>query len=182
MLGNGMVAYDDGKLTYQIENGEAIINGISSQSPSLSLSIPESALDIPIKGIATAAFEGNDSVKKINFRKSITIIHDRLCKNCTNLEGFQLGEATAEIGEEAFCGCVSLTAAVMKHSTKKICSKAFYGCANLRSVKLPAGISEIAEDAFEDCPKVTFYCEPGSYAEQYAKEHGFRVITMDLTE
>lgn len=179
---NGAVAYDDGNFSYLIEQDTASIVGISSESTSTAISVPASVSDVPITKFGVAAFENNESLKKINFRKTIPVISDRLCRNCINLEGFQLGASTSRIGDEAFSGCVNLTAAVMKNSVKTIGKKAFSGCKNLRSVKIPAGVKEIADDAFENCLNVIFYCEPESYAEQYANAHNFKVVRMNLKD
>ena len=83
------------------------------------------------------------------------------------------------IEEEAFYGCTSLSAAVMKKKTARIESKAFANCTNLRCVKLPKNVVEIAPDAFEGCENAVFYCPEDSYAEQYAKQYGFKVVNMD---
>lgn len=39
---------------------------------------------------------------------------------------------------------------------------------------------DIADDAFEGCNRATFCCGKDSYAEKYAKTHGFNVINMEL--
>lgn len=176
---DGTVIYSDGGYKYLIDDKSATITGITSAAGS-SISVPDKVLDVAVTAIAPGAFKNKEYLRKINFRRSITIIPRNLCRNCENLEGFQLGEKTVRIGSYAFSGCVRLTAAVMKSSVRVIKAGAFKDCVNLRSVKLPAGIREIAEDAFENCPNATFYCEQDSYAHQYALAHGFKVVIMPL--
>ena len=171
--------FDDGKFVYSVYEDYAVLVGLSSMSTNLSYSVSEKLGTLPIKAIHPGAFEGNELVKKVNFRKNIPSIPKRAFKNCTSLEGFQLGGGVKEIEEEAFSGCTSLSAAVMKRKTTRIKSKAFANCTNLRCVKLPKGVVEIAPDAFDGCESAVFYCPEGSYAEQYAKEYGFKVINMD---
>ena len=176
---NGTVAYRDGSYKYLIGKKSATITGILSGAGA-SISIPAKVMDMPITAFAPEAFAGNESLKKINFRRTIPVISDGLCRNCEELEGFQLSDKTTRIGAGAFSGCVSLTSAVMRGGVRTIGAGAFRGCVSLRSVKLSAGISEIAEDAFENCPNATFYCEEGTYAHQYVQDHGFKFVLMPL--
>ena len=103
-----------------------------------------------------------------------------MCKDCVELEGFQLTNAVIEIGNHAFENCQRLSAAVMRRQVKKIGERAFANCTNLRSVKIPMNVMNIADNAFEGCPNVIFYCEKGSYGECYANKHGFKMINMKL--
>ena len=103
-----------------------------------------------------------------------------MCKDCSELEGFQLTNAVVEIGEQAFENCSSLSTVVMKNGVKKIGELAFANCKNLRSIKIPSNVKNIADNAFDGCDKAVFYCEEKSFAESYAKEHGFKVINMEL--
>ena len=174
------VEYDDKKFTYSIYLDHALITGISSQASAASCTVPAKILDLPVMKAQSGAFAGCTTVKKINFKKNITSIPEKLCCGCTALEGFQLSESTTDIGAEAFAGCSALTAAVMRSGVKKIGSRAFADCSGLVNVKLPVNVCEIADDAFTGCGKAVFYCEEGSYAEQYAKAHGFAVVNMKL--
>ncbi len=171
--------YDDGKFVYAVHEKHAVLMGLSAASTNLSYSVAEKLGPLPIKAIEAGAFENNQLVKKVNFRKNIPGIPKRAFKNCVSLEGFQLGGGVTVIEEEAFYGCTSLSAAVMKKKTARIESKAFANCTNLRCVKLPKNVVEIAPDAFEGCENAVFYCPEDSYAEQYAKQYGFKVVNMD---
>lgn len=177
---NYPVLYDDGKYVYMIYEDHAVVDKISNGSATSSYTVPDDVMDLPITAIKKGAFKQQPIMKKINFRKKLTYISEEMCKDAALLEGFQLGGNVEEIRDEAFSGCVKLSAAVMKNGVKKINSKAFANCVNLRSVKLPSNVEFIAEDAFSGCEKAIFYCEPDSYAQKYAEEHGFKVVIMDL--
>jgi len=176
------VMYDDGKFVYSLYRSSAIIAGMSEKASMSSYSVPSKVGNLPVTGIRVGAIEKNTVIKKINLCLGIQVINEKSFKDCINLEGFQLGRNVSEIRNEAFSGCVNLSAVVMRKKVVKIGNKAFEGCINLRTVKLPANVREIADDAFSGCDKAVFYCEPNSYAEQYAKEHGFSVVTMMLTD
>lgn len=174
--------YDDLKFTYLIYKNHVCIDNISRFCTAPAYSVPDEVIGLKVKSIKEGAFEGNQIIKKINFNKNISFISNRAFKDCVNLEGLQLGRGVKEIGEEAFTNCTNLSAVVIKSKVKRIGSKSFYNCKNLRSVKIPYSVIEIAEDAFEGCKKAVFYCEENSYAEQYAKEHGFKYINMKLND
>lgn len=174
------VEYDDGKFLYDVYEEYVCLEGLSADATHLSYSVPEKISKIPVTQIKEGAFEGNQIIKKINFKKSITVISERMCKDCVELEGFQLTNAVIEIGNHAFENCQRLSAAVMRRQVKKIGERAFANCTNLRSVKIPMNVMDIADNAFEGCPNVIFYCEKGSYGECYANKHGFKMINMKL--
>lgn len=176
------VMYDDGKFVYSLFRSNAFIAGLSPNASMSSYSIPAKVGELPVTGLRVRALEGNQVMKKLNFGSNIQAINEESLKDCTVLEGFQLSRKTTEIRDRAFAGCVNLSAAVMRKKVKKIGREAFAGCEKLRSVKIPASVTEIADDAFTGCNMAVFYCEAGSYAEQYAKNHGFTVINMKLDD
>jgi len=174
------VNYDDGKFVYEVHEDHAALKLVSESCATSSYSVPANILGMPVKHLKAGAFSGNLNIKKMNFGSNLTKLEVRVCKGCTSLEGFQLGKNIKEIGDEAFEGCTSLSAAVMKKNVRKIGSRAFANCDALRSVKIPASTTIIADDAFDGCKKAVFYCEQGSYAYEYACNHGFRVVVMKL--
>lgn len=174
------LSYSDGKFTYEIQKDYAVVTGVDPACETLSYSLPSKILGVDVTGLKPGAFQGNTVMKKINFKKNMPSVPEGLFRGCTALEGFQLGGGIRFIGVEAYAGCTALSAAVMKSGVEEIASRAFAGCTALRSVKIPAGVKKIAEDAFVDCPKAVFYCEEGSYGQQYARDHGFAVKVMKL--
>ena len=171
--------YTDMHFNYTVFKDHVRVNGVYEEYKSVSCTIPENVLGLPVTESVEGIFEDNKNFKKI---KSIGIpyISDRLCKNCELLEGFRMGMTATYVGEEAFENCTRLYSAVMKRSLKEIRSKAFKGCSNLKSVKLPPTVTSIADDAFEGCDRVVFYCGKGTYADAYAKEHGIKTAYMDI--
>lgn len=174
------VLYDNNKFVYSIFEDHAEVEKISDISQASSYTVQGKVLGLPTTAIKEGAFEAHPIMKKINFTKNLTFVSKAACKNATLLEGFQLGKNVEEICEEAFFGCSNLNAAVMKNSVKKIGAKAFANCVSLVNVKIPSSVESIADDAFEGCNKAVFYCEAESYAEHYARSHGFKVVIMNL--
>lgn len=176
------VMYDDGKFVYALYRSSASVAGLSPSATTSSYTIPAKLQELPVTGVRAGAMRGNQVIKKMNFGSNILVVNEEAFKDCILLEGFQLSRQTTEIMDEAFSGCINLSAAVMRNKVKKIGVRAFAGCEKLRSVKIPVSVTEIAEDAFDGCNKAVFYCETGSYAEQYAKAHGFAVVRMKLED
>ncbi len=176
------VKYDDGKFIYEIYEDYVQVAALSEIATQSSYSIPVKFESLPVEGINPEAFKGNQVMKKINFGGGIESISPNACRDCIYLEGFQLGRKTLVVCESAFEGCVNLAAAVMKFKVKKIGERAFAGCVNLRTVKIPPNVTAIADNAFEGCASAVFYCEAGSYALQWATEHGFKTVIMELND
>ena len=174
------VSYNDGKFIYSIDMKAAVVQGISPDCATASYSVPAKILDKPVSRMVPGVFEGNVNMKKINFCMSLSEISEGACRNCSELEGFQLGSKINTICPEAFAGCVKLSAATMRTKVQRIESGAFRGCSALRSVKIPSNVTFIADDAFEGCEKAVFYCEADSYAINYAQAHGFKTVVMEL--
>lgn len=173
--------YDDGTFLYEVCENYAYLTGVSEFCNTSSSTMKEVIEGCVIVAYKEGALSNDSRLKKISFNRNIPEISPRLCKGCSGLEGFRLGMNTREIGEEAFTDCKKLSAAVMRKKTKIIGRRAFADCTELRSIKITPSVEYIADDAFEGCPKLTIYCEKGSYAEQYAMKKGIPFINMKLS-
>ena len=106
-----------------------------------------------------------------------------------------LNEGLLYIGEDAFNMCFSLKTVVIPRSVKGIFIGAFHLCKNLKHIYILSETTMIdvkqaqtlapccidrrgrnsgmsIDSAFDGCPYLTIHAPAGSYAEQYAKEHG----------
>ncbi len=169
--------YDNGDYVYSLYADYAVLEGFSKVVTN-SYTLPAEVLDLPITKVADFALSSTSAVKKINFKKNLKSISKGMCKDCSALEGFQMTESVQEICDKAFEGCTVLSAVVVKSGVERIGSKAFSGCTDLRTVKFKSEVCDIAPDAFEGCKRAVFYCRSGSSAEQYAMQHGFKVVNM----
>ncbi len=87
---------------------------------------------------------------------------------------FQLPQGLLTIEEEAFAG-IRAEKLVIPEGTESIGAKAFAD-AKILLLVLPASLNAISDDAFEGTDGIQIICPSGSYAEQYAREHGLAVI------
>lgn len=63
---------------------------------------------------------------------------------------------------------------------KEIGGFAFNGCDSLEIITIPASVKTISVDyAFGGCSKLTIQTPSGTYAEQYAKEHGIQIVNIE---
>lgn len=77
-----------------------------------------------------------------------------------------------EIGAEAFAGSTAFQQIVIPDAVTAIPARAFANCRNPLVVCIPDSVTSIAEDAFEGVSFVILVCEEGSFAHEYALEHG----------
>jgi len=84
---------------------------------------------------------------------------------------WQLPEALCGIEEEAFLGATA-EHIVLGGSVVTIGPRAFADCPSLYRIDVPDSVTTIDDSVFEGT-SVTIVCPPGSYAQQWAEEHGF---------
>jgi len=80
------------------------------------------------------------------------------------------------IEDEAFEKCAFVSVR-LKDGIEVIGKRAFADCANLRQIEMPDSVKHIAPDAFDGNGLIIIFCQEGSYAKQYADEHGIMSIT-----
>ena len=173
------IVYDDGAFSYTVFKDYVRFDGLSVNcNPKQTVSIPGTVLGLPVKDIKAGALAGTEVTARVAFRAPVPELNEGVCKDCANLEGFQLDRAITKIGPEAFANCVKLSGIVIKGQCSRIESRAFANCTELRCVKISSDISYIADDAFEGCDKAIFYCAKGSYVDRYARTHQFEAVYM----
>lgn len=127
---------------------------------------------LPVKHIASGAFEGNANIESLYIPDTITQIRSNAFKNCTKLKYLTVASESVYIDETAFEGTeltnLSISANieisnVISASTKntlltatitsgnEIKDSAFAGCKALKNVYFPNNLSKIGNSAFRDC-------------------------------
>lgn len=97
---------------------------------------------------------------------------DGLFKRNRYLAYVELPSSLEAVSPSMFEKCDNLPAIMLPLSVKSIGAKAFAGCAELRDIYITAAVTQIAPNAFHGCKSLNMHVQRGSYAEQYAKEHG----------
>ena len=104
-----------------------------------------------VTSIASNAFKGNMTVKRITIGANIKTIPTNAFKNCRNLKRVVIGKNVTKIGAKAFYGCKSLTQVVMPVKLTVIGANAFYNCIKLARITIPAKVNRIGSKAFYGC-------------------------------
>ena len=138
----------------------------------------EFALPATLKEIGKNAFQFCRAMSRIDLPEGLRVIGETAFEECEQLTDLVLPETLESLGNGAFTDCTALQTVVIREGLTAIPEMAFCGCGSLKSVTLPSSIQSIAESAFSECPStVVFTVRSGSYAEKWAKEHGFSVTT-----
>ena len=96
-----------------------------------------------------------------------------------NLASVIIPEGVTDIPENTFAYCTALTEAVLPDTLKTIGKWAFEACA-LTSIDIPEHVDAIDAQAFEKTPLKNINGAEGSYAETFAKEHGYTFNGIDI--
>ncbi len=94
-------------------------------------------------------------------------------------DGIRLPSSLMRIDEEAFEN-TNLDSVKIPYGTTRIEARAFAN-SSVRNVRFPRSVSFIADDAFLNCPNVTLEVLQGSYAYEWAKNHGIQYSVYELT-
>lgn len=103
---------------------------------------------------------------------------------CNKLQKIDLPVSLKLISISAFSDCTGLQGMIFPDGLKTIDVTAFKGCTGMKFVAIPPSVTLIDYGAFytrnfEKILDVTIKCMKDSYAESYAKEHGFKYEIVD---
>lgn len=127
--------------------------------------IPDGAVEI-----GAHAIQNCENLISIKIPDSVTKIGSNAFSDCRNLRSITIPNSVTSIEDDTFKWCTALEAVTIPDSIIAIGKRAFAHCKNLTSVTIPNSVKEIGDNAFYNSP-VTIICDPGSYAEQYAREN-----------
>ena len=146
--------------------GRQAFNGCTSLS---SITIPSS-----VESIDGTAFVGCSSLTSFdvaqenpNFSSFMgTAITDKEMHKIVcvakNIKDFIFPSSVTSIGDDAFCGCCSLTSVTIPSSVTSIGGFAFLDCSSLTSVIIPSSVTSIGYRAFSNCSSLTSVTIPSS--------------------
>ncbi len=137
------------------------------------VSLPQS-----VKKIGVEAFANCSSMVELHLPTDVSSVGESCFAYCTSLVSAGLPTALKIIPARAFEGCEKLVYIYIPKAVERIESKAFKGCYALTKVDISENVTHIADDAFDGCESVRIACHPGSYAEAFAKQHGFEILNL----
>ena len=172
---NVMLRYVGSQTDVMIPDGVAEIAGNAFKGRMVvSVSMPES-----VKRIGDFAFHECRELKRIRFSDNLESIGEYAFCSCSSLEEITLPDRLQRVGSCAFEWCSKLRHISIPCSAVVLEEDAFFDCRDLERVDLSSGVTEIGKDAFSKIMNfvdLTIHAPAGSYAEQYAKEHGIPFV------
>lgn len=160
-----------------------IAEGAFKDTDITSVYIPNS-----VTNIGSSAFEGCENLAEVIFEGDYAELGENCFKNCTSLTEIQV-PATGDGGilSGTFEGCTSLGIVTLDYGVKEIKEGAFKGCTALEYIYLPASIQQIYTKDFEDLENVIVQGIPNidkdpSIAQKFATQMGFEFVADDYDE
>ena len=102
--------------------------------------------------------------------------------NCSALERFIVPDCLTEIYKNCFYGCVSLSDVSVPETVTTLGDSCFRNCTALTEIALPSSVKKIGEsygnNPFLGSGLKTIKSVAGSYAETWAKNHGYNFIAI----
>ncbi len=104
--------------------------------------------------IGDYAFEGCDSIIRLDIPNGVTHIGVGAFSSCSRLEEVCLPASIEVIGKMAFKKCSNLQTVQMQDGVTTIDAQAFADCTRLKNITIPKTVTSRAKDAFVDCPYI----------------------------
>lgn len=126
-------------------------------------------------GLAASEYTYGDYTFTVSGSNATIISYPETATGTVNIPSKFNSYTVTAIAAYAFYACTLLTEVKIPNTVKSIGNYAFGYCTSLVSVDIPSSVTSIGANAFKNSNKVSFVCEPGSYAEQYAKDKGISI-------
>lgn len=147
------------------ENSNITAIGASAFKDCIKLS--DLALPNRLLTVGAHAFEGCISLTKMEIPSSVKTLSSYAFRDCIAIKEVTFGDESTltRIGEETFCGCMSLTSITLPTTLTNIDNSAFFGCSTLASLELPENLISIKGYAFYGCEALTEIVIPSTVEE-----------------
>lgn len=105
----------------------------------------------------------HSGLKKIVFEDGITLIPERMCSGCEQLEEIVWSDSLEEIGNYGFADCISLKDPKLPEGLKKLGKYAFSYCTGIVNVDIPLSIEELGYRPFEHTDSLKYLYVPKQF-------------------
>lgn len=148
---------------------------LSGNLTEASMALPERVNDLPVRCVGRGAFRGA-ALEEIALPPRLMSISSGAFQSCAALKQIAFPATLRYISNDAFRGCAALETVDLSLGCGTICDGAFLECGSLKQVILPETLKTIGDTAFDADTRAVFHCPAGSYAEQWARDHGKTVV------
>ena len=131
------------KATYRItklSDTNKTVEFVVSNSKATTVTVPKTITvedtTFKVTAIASGAFKGSKTLKKVVIGSNVKTIGSNAFKNCKKLTTVSMGSNVTTIGASAFYNCTKLTSITIPANVKKIGKTAFYGCKKLATITI----------------------------------------------
>lgn len=162
----------DKEWEYYVDNGEIVITKYNGRK--VTVSVPTSLEDKPVKALANEVFKGNTKIQKVTIPdcissigsgvfsgctklqsailpKNLKVLSANTFYNCNQLSSLDIPSTVTTIDDGCFHSCTLLDGITIPTGLKNLGKGSFYACANLSSVSLPPAITAIEDSTFFGC-------------------------------
>ena len=136
------------------------------QDATLSVTVPAG-----ITALATDAFLFS-FVNTVQLSEGLQTIGDTAFFGCEKLTALAIPSTVTSIGKGAFQGCYLLTEITIPDGITALADNLLCDCTGLKRVTLPASVQAVGDLALPENTAFTIVAPEGSFAQQYAKDHG----------
>ena len=123
---------------------------VSEENASL-VSVANSVLN---KGMSTLYLGCKSSDLSVSELATLSAIGDNAFAGCIGLSAITIPASVSTIGNKAFFGCESLVAIEIPDGVFMLGTESFAGCKSLETIAIGSGVSEIPEGTFTGCTSI----------------------------
>jgi len=128
--------------------------------------------------IGDYAFASCVSLTSIIIPEGVETINDYTYKNCESLTSVNIPKTVGKIGHRAFDGCINLSSITFPEGVHTMEYGVFQDCHKLTDVFLPASLTTINPTNFTKLEKIMVHAPKASYAIEFAKRKGLKVVEV----
>ena len=141
--------------------------------------IVEAIIPEGVNEIGLWCFMNCTKLERVKIPNTVTTIGFAAFDTCTGLKSINIPDSVTTIKNLAFIECTGLTDIVIPQNVTTIENGTFSQCTGLKIITIPKSVQEIGTSAFNDCTALkTIRGSQGSYAQTWAKEHGYTFVDL----
>lgn len=125
-----------------------------------------------ITEIDSNCFNSFKKLESIDLPNTLERIGYYAFAHCKKLTSIRIPDSVTSIGMGVFYDCEKLRDVIIGEGVTELSDKWYFRwCFNLKAIMIPDSVTSMNDKMFDSCPDIIIYCNPNSYAHQYAIKH-----------